>query len=173
MLKVEVNEKGGIDMTAVGDVPTLVADVSVIIGGIYEKLKASNEKCADAFKNILKNAVNDDVVFATNEEEFERAKKKSLEEDKKKIDKLIQSIFDDVFNKNDNTKDNDNDKSKDGEDDLDTDVAEDDEDIEDPQDDEDVNSFFDNLIKDLKDINCKLDKLDKATRFNKFSRNKK
>lgn len=170
MLKVEINEKG-IDMTAAGDVPTLVADVSIIVGGIYEKLKASNEKCADAFKNILKNAVNDDVVFATNEEEFERAKKKSLEEDKKKIDKLIQSIFDDVFKKDGNG--NNNDKSKDEEDDLDTDVSEDDEDIEEPKDDEDVNSFFDNLIKDLKDINCKLDKLDKATRCNRFSRNKK
>ena len=171
MLKVEVNEKGCIDMTAVGDVPTFVADVSIIIGGIYEKLKESNKRCADAFKNILKDAVNDDVVFATNEEEFERAKKKSLEEDKKKIDKLIQSIFDDVFKKDGNS--NDNTESKDVEDDLDADVSEDDEDIEEPQDDEDVNSFFDNLMKDLKDINCKLDKLDKATRCNRFSRNKK
>lgn len=168
MLKVEINEKG-IDMTAAGDVPTLVADVSIIVGGIYEKLKASNEKCADAFKNILKDAINDDVVFATNEEEFERAKKKSLEEDKKKIDKLIQSIFDDVFKKDDKA----NDKSEDEEDDLDTDVAEDDEDIEELKDDEDVKLFFDNLMKDLKDINGKLDKLDKATRCNRFSRNKK
>lgn len=46
MLKVEVNEKGSINMTAVGDVPTLVADVSIIVGGIYENLKARNEKCA-------------------------------------------------------------------------------------------------------------------------------
>ena len=166
MLKVEVNEKGGIDMTAVGDVATLVADVSIIVGGIYEKLKASNEKCADAFKNILKDAVNDDVVFITNEEEFEIAKKKRLEKDKKKIDDLMQSLFDSVFKKNNNT------ESEDGEDETDADVAEDDEDIEEP-DDEDVNSFFDNLMKDLKDINCKLDKLDKATRCNRFSRNKK
>ena len=171
MLKVEIDEKGCIDMTAVGDVPTFVADVSIIVGGIYEKLKASDERCAVAFKNILKDAINDDVVFATSQEEFERAKKKRLEEDKKKIDKLIQSIFDDVFKKDDN--DNDNAKSEDEEDDLDTDVAEDDEEIEEPQDDEDVNSFFDNLMKDLKDINCKLDKLDKATRCNRFSRNKK
>lgn len=136
MLKVEVNEKGGINVTAVGDVPTLVADVSIIVGGIYEKLKASDERCAGAFKNILKDAINDDVVFATSQEELEIAKKKSLEEDKKKIDDLMQSLFDSVFKKNDNT------ESEDAEDETDADMAEDDEDIEVPEDGEDDKSFF-------------------------------
>lgn len=167
MLKVEINDKGGIDMTAVGDVGTLCTDVSIIIGGIYEKLKASNASCAYAFKNALKDAVNTGLAFATTQDEFEVAKKKSQEEDKKKIDKLLQGLFDDVFKKNNNT------ESEDAEDETDADMAEDDEDIEEPRDEEDDKSFFDNLMKDLKDINGKLDKLDKATRYNRFSRNKK
>lgn len=167
MLKVEINDKGGIEMTAVGDVGTLIADVSIIIGGIYEKMKASDERCANAFKNVLKDAINDDVVFATNKEEFERASKKSIEQDKKKVDELMQSLFNDIFKKNNNT------ESEDAEDELDADMAEDDEDIEVPKDEEEDKAFFDNLMKDLRDINSKLDKLDRAMRCAKFSRNKK
>lgn len=167
MLKVEINDKGGIDMTTVGDVGTLIADVLIIIGGIYEKMKASDERCANAFKNVLKDAINDDVVFATNKEEFERASKKSIEQDKKKVDELMQSLFNDIFKKNNNT------ESEDAEDELDADMAEDDEDIEVPKDEEEDKAFFDNLMKDLRDINSKLDKLDRAMRCTKFSRNKK
>lgn len=166
-VKVSVNEKGGMDMIAVVDVPTLIADVSIIIGGIYEKLKASDERCANAFKNVLKDVISDDVVFATNKEEFERASKKSIDQDKKKIDDLMQSLFNDIFKKNNNT------ESEDAEDELDADMAEDDEDIEVPKDEEEDKAFFDNLMKDLNDINNKLNKLDRAMRCTKFSRNKK
>ena len=131
-------EKGSLELMACGTVEELLADTSIIILGIYNRLDEQNEEMADVFKNSLKDLVGNDIVFAKSDEEVEKAMNKGID---KRLDELIKEIDEQI------------DKAKKAEKDGKSDEVK-----------EDINGVLDGFIEDMKKMNKKLDVIEKRAR---------
>ena len=68
MLHIFVNEDSMV-MSAEGTTPTITAELLMVVGSVYRKLKeGSKDHSAEAFKDTFTKAINENIPFKTNEE---------------------------------------------------------------------------------------------------------
>lgn len=67
MLHIFVNENSMV-MSAEGTTPTITAELLMVVGSVYRKLKEGKDHSAEAFKDTFTKAINENIPFKTNEE---------------------------------------------------------------------------------------------------------
>lgn len=75
MLHIFVNEDSMV-MSAEGTTPTITAELLMVVGSVYRKLKEGKDLSAEAFKDTFTKAINENIPFKSNEEIAEEMHKK-------------------------------------------------------------------------------------------------
>ena len=70
MLECKISDKGIEKLTLSGDIADITSQVMTLINRVYEVMLESNKDIADKFKEMITDAVNYNVLFATKEDEM-------------------------------------------------------------------------------------------------------
>ena len=91
MLKAEVNGREGLlSLSVSGDMPSICAEISIILRKIYSGIEGEREKCF--FVDCIKNMANDELYTKTKEEFDELTMKIRKKHEKSSIKELADDI---------------------------------------------------------------------------------
>lgn len=104
MIKYSFNDKNNtLKLKVKGDVGTLASDVIVLMSKIYNDIKAKSPDSAKEFKDNIITAIEDGLVFVSEEERKSIIKKKYEEVAVQLAKKAIDSFFDSIKEWKDDT----------------------------------------------------------------------
>lgn len=104
MIKYNIDDKERVlNLEVKGDVAMLASDVILLMSEIYSDIKAKHPDGAKDFKKCIITAIEDGVVFASEEERNDIIKKKYEEVAVQLAKKAIDSFFDSIRGWNDDT----------------------------------------------------------------------
>lgn len=104
MIKYNIDDKERVlNLEVKGDVATFASDVILLMSEIYSDIKAKHPDGAKDFKNCIILAIKEGVVFASEEERKSIIKKKYEEVAVQLAKKAIDSFFDSIRGREDDT----------------------------------------------------------------------
>ena len=99
MIKYNIDHKNSVlnaELEVKGDVATITADVILLVSEIYSDMKAKNPDSAKEFKDNIITAIEDGVVFVSEEERNDIIKKKYEEVKVQLMEKVLDALFDSI-----------------------------------------------------------------------------
>lgn len=104
MIKYNIDHKNSVlNLEVKGDVATIASDVILLMSEIYSDIKAKNPDSAKDFKQYIIMAIEDGVVFVSEEERKDIIKKKYEEVKVQLAKKVLDSFFDSIKGWEDDT----------------------------------------------------------------------